>query len=172
MAAARPWTDDDDTRLRDLAAAGTPVRQIAATLGRSRSSVDRRLHALDTPVDRTGTKAATAARVIDAKARRAQLEVQLLEDAARLQAQLFAPTKAFNFGGKDNTYNERDLAQPTFTDQLKIVQAVGAAIDRALRIATHDADTGVGEAVGVLDQIAAAITAAADQLGDPDTPTG
>lgn len=169
MAAARPWTTDDDARLRELHAAETSLRAMAVELDRSKTAVARRLahHGLSA-ADRSQTMAATAAKVADAKARRAALELALLEDAARLRQQLFAPTKAFNFGGKDNTYNERELPQPTFTDQLKIMQATGAAIDRALRIAEHDTDAGVGQAVGMLDQIAAAIAGAADYLGDPD----
>lgn len=169
MAAARPWTDDDDARLRELHAAETSLRAIAAALDRSKTAVARRLahHGLSA-ADRSQTMAATAAKVADARARRAALELALLEDAARLRQQLFAPTVAFNFGGKDNTYAEKRLDQPTFADQLKIVQATGAAIDRALRIAEHDADTGVDQAVGMLDQIAAAIGAAAAQIGDPD----
>lgn len=169
MAAARPWTDDDDARLRELHAAETSLRAIAADLDRSKTAVARRLahHGLSA-ADRSQTMAATAAKVADARARRAALELALLDDAARLRQQLFAPTVAFNFGGKDNTYAEKQLAQPTFADQLKIVQATGAAIDRALRIAEHDADTGVDQAVGMLDQIHAAIGAAAAHVGDPD----
>lgn len=162
MAAAR-WTPNDDTRLRELAATGTPIRQIATQLGRSRSAVDRRLHTLHTGIDRSQTAAATVAASLDAKARRAALEVALLEDAERLRAQLFAPTVAFNFGGRDNTYAEHELPQPAHADQLKLMQAVGAAVDRSLKIAEHDGDQGLPEAVGMLDQIAAAIKTAAGQ---------
>lgn len=170
--AVRPWTDVDDARLRDLHADEASVRTMATQLGRGVSATHRRLQHLGlSAADRTRTEAATHARVADAKARRAALEVALLEDAERLRRQMFAPTVAFNFGGKDNTYNEQPLDQPTFADQLKLQQAVGIAITHSLKIAEHDVDTGIDQAVGMLDQIAAAITGAAAAMPDPDQVT-
>lgn len=163
--AANRWTPDEDATLRERLAAGCTQRTVAAELGRSPGSVAARAAKLGIRGDRTQTEAATRAVVIDARARRAKLEVGLLEDAERLRSELFAPTVVFNFGGKDNTYEERTLDEPPHADKLKLVQAVGAAIDRALKISTHDADTGVTEAVGALDQVEQAIAAAAAQLG-------
>lgn len=170
----RPWTDTDDQRLRELADAGTSVRAIAAELDRSKSAVERRLRALRTGVNRTGTVAATKARQIDAKARRAALSVALLEDAERLRAQLWQPVTVFNFGGKDNTYNEHQLPQPTHADQLKLAQAVATTVGAIERLERLNADHGVEQAVGMLDQIGKAISAAAEALGnpDPDDPNG
>jgi hypothetical protein len=164
MAAIRPWTPEEDQAVRELSAAGTPVRRIASEIGRSKSAVDRRMLALGVLVDRTMTIAATKANVTDAKARRAALEVALLEDAEKLRQQLWRPASVYNFGGKDNTFEERSVIQPSHADQLKIVQAAGAAIDRSLRLSLHDADSGHIEAVGMLDGIAAAIDAAADDI--------
>jgi len=168
MAAAHSWTDADDDRLRALAAAGQSVRAIAKALGRSRSSIDRRLRALETGIDRTSTVAATQARIVDGKARRAVLREQLLGDAERMREQLFAPTTVFNFGGKDNTYEEREVERPPFADQLKIAQAVSTLVGTLERLEKLDADSGIVEAVGMLDQIAAAIEAAAGKLGDQE----
>lgn len=169
MAAARPWTTDDDARLRELHAAEASVRTIALELERSRTATARRLAHLGlSAADRTRTAAATAARVTDARARRATLRDDLLADAERMRRQLFAPTKVFNFGGKDNTYEERRVDQPPFADQLKIAQAVSTLVGTLERLEKLDADAGVQDAVGMLDGIAAAITAAADMLGDQD----
>jgi hypothetical protein len=166
--AAAPWTDTDDAHLADLHAADTPTRAMAATLGRTRSSVDRRLRHLGLgATTRLGTMAATAANVTDAKARRSKLELELLADAERLRLQMFAPTVAFNFGGKDNTYAEKALTQPTFADQLKIMQAATIAVAHSLKIADHDVDAGVAEAVGMLDAVFAGIVAAAADQGAP-----
>lgn len=90
--------------------------------------------------DRSKVRAATEARTADLRARRAELMELLLDDAHRLRKEAFEPCKAFNFGGKDNTYNERDLDQPVFTDQLKIMQAVGVAITKHIDLDKHDAD--------------------------------
>lgn len=164
MAAATPWTLDDDQHVRDLAAAGRSVREIGVELGRTKSSVARRMRKLNIVVDRTQTIAATQATMIDAKARRATLEIALLDDAERLRKQLWQPHLYFDWGGKDHDYDEREMPQPTPTDKLKLMQAAGAALDRSLKIAVYDADTGHTEAVSMLGDIAAAINAAADQV--------
>lgn len=167
MAARREWTDDEDQILRDFAAAGRSISKMSAALvERHPSSVKRRLDRLGIHGDRTQTAAATQAKVIDAKARRAALEVALLEDAEKLRGQIWRPVTVFNFGGKDNTYEEHDLDEPPHADKLKLMQAVGVAVDRSLKISVHDVDTGVTEAVGALDQIADALALVAKDLPD------
>jgi len=142
---------------------------MAATLNRGRSSVDRRLRHLNlgTAATRTGTMAATAANMATAANRRAALELSLLVDAERLRLQMFAPTVAFNFGGKDNSYAEVNLDQPIMGDQLKLMQAIGIAVTHSLKIADHDADTGIADAIGMLDAIAAAIGSATADMPEP-----
>lgn len=89
--AARPWTDEEDQRLRDLYAAETPVRKIATELGRPHSTVALRAKKLGLASKRTDTVAATTTRVVDAKARRsaaalAELEILELAQARTLKA--------------------------------------------------------------------------------------
>lgn len=160
--ATKPWTPDDDTRLRELHTAETPVRKMAADLDRTRSAVARRLTHLGLTSTRTQTVAATAANMADAKARRAALQLNLLEDAERLRAQLWQPHTYFDWGGKDHDYDEKVMPEPTPADKLKLMQAAGAAVDRIIKIDTHDAGHGVPEAVSMLDRLATA-------LGLPDT---
>ncbi|GMA22273.1 hypothetical protein GCM10025864_44990 [Luteimicrobium album] len=167
MPAARPWTAADDQHLRDLAAAGHSVRDMAAELDRSKTAVGRRMQHLGILVDRTATLAATTANVTDARGRRAALELALLEDAERLRSQLWRPHLYWDWGGKDHDYDEKEAPEPIPSDKLKLVQAAGAAIDRSLKIAVHDADGGIVDALSMLDGIANAITAAADQDGAP-----
>lgn len=167
MAAPVPWTDAEDQQLRELAASGnTSIRKMAVALDRHQSSVKRRLDKLGIHLDRTQTAAATTAKVIDAKARRAALELALLEDAEEMRRRMFAKTTVYNFGGKDNTHNEHEVDEPPHADKLKLMQAAGIAIDRSLKIAEHDADTAITEAVGALDQIADALTQVAKDLPD------
>lgn len=167
MAAAKPWTTEDDQQLRDLHAAETSVRAMATALGRGRSSVDRRLKHLGLRSTRTNTVAATAANMADAKSRRAALEVNLLEDAERLRQQLWQPHKYIDHGGKDYLKVEWTQPEPSPTDKLKLMQAATAALDRSIKISVHDADTGHIEALGMLDGIAAAIEAAAAGMDEP-----
>lgn len=157
MASPFDWTPERDQLLRDLAATGTSVRAMAAKIGCSKSVIDRRLKHLGITLDRSMTAAATEANALDAKARRARLQRDLLEDAEKLREQLWQPALVFNFGGKDNTYEQRELDKPTFTDQLKIVQAVGVAVDRSLKLDLHDSGAGAEKVVGLLQATAAAL---------------
>ncbi|NUO58985.1 MAG: helix-turn-helix domain-containing protein [Hamadaea sp.] len=156
MPAPFPWTDALDQQLRDLAAAGRSVRDIAADIGTTKSTIDRRLKHLGISLDRSSTEAATKANMADAKSRRAALQLALLEDAERLRAQMWSSAVVFNFGGKDNTYEERTLDKPPFADQLKIMQATGIAIDRSLKLDLHDSG-GSTTVIGLLQQTAAAL---------------
>lgn len=167
MAPRREWTAAEDDQLRELAAAGTSIRKMADAIGRHQSSVKRRLDHLGIRGDRTQTMAATQAKVIDAKARRAALELALLEDAERMRERMFAPTLVYNFGGKDNTYNSREVAEPPHADKLKLMQAAGIAIDRSLKIAEHDAATDEHvEAKAFITRLGEALLASA-----PETPS-
>jgi hypothetical protein len=135
---APAWTTADDDTLRALHAAGKSCHAIATEMTRSKATISRHSKRLGLLWDRAQVAAATAAKQTDAKGRRATLQLSLLEDAERLREQLWQPCIAFNFGGKDNTYEEHHLDKPTFADQLKIMQATGVAVDRSLRLADHD----------------------------------
>ncbi len=90
--------------------------------------------------DRSKVASATEARKVDLAARRAELAAALLDDVTRLRGELFAQTVVFSFGGRDNTYAERTVDEPPHADKLKLMQAVGAAIDRHLKLDAHDSD--------------------------------
>lgn len=117
---------------------GISRNEVARRMGRSAYSVTKMAHSRGLTFDRTKTRAATEAMVADAAARRAALAEALLNDAERLRRELFSPTLAFNFGGKDNTYEEREIPQPTPADQLKIVQAVATAAKSHLELVKYD----------------------------------
>jgi hypothetical protein len=135
-----PITDEDRRRVHELHAAGRARNQIAKEIGRSGSTVSKIAAELGLSFNREAARAATEARVADAKARRAELMHALLDDAERLRQQLFAPTVIHSFGGKENTYSEKPVDQPLFRDQRDIVQAVNTAIAASLRLDLHDAD--------------------------------
>lgn len=140
MAAGRPITDAERTRLAELHAQGLSRNEIARDLGRAQSTVSKLAAEAGLSFDRARTRAATEAKMLDAKARRAQLAVDLLADAERMRLQLWAPTTIYNFGGKENTYNERPVDQPPFRDQRDIVHAVGLLVDKHVRLTEVDAD--------------------------------
>lgn len=166
--AAKPITEEDRRRVRALHAAGRNRNQIAKEIGRSGSTVSKIAAELGLSFDRDAVKAATEARVADAKARRAELMHALLDDAEKLRRQLFSPTVIHSFGGKDNTYASRDVPQPLFRDQRDIMQSVSTAITASLRIDDHDTDTGTEGAQSMVGSLFDALRGAYDQMQDTD----
>lgn len=164
MPSPRPWTKSDDAELTRRHGDGESLHSIAKSMGRGKATVSKKATALGLTWERTRAAAAAQAHATDAKARRAALQVALLGDAEKLRSQLWEQATVFNFGGKDNTYEERTLDKPPFADQLKIMQATGIAVDRSLKLA--DYDTGGAEHVRSL------LAGMAEQLGlTPTTET-
>jgi hypothetical protein len=155
--AAGPWTTDEDARLRELHAAGHTLHAAAAEMGRSKATMSRHAKLLGLGWDRAQTKDATSAKKADADARRAQLKLDLLDDAAKLREQLWKPTTVFSFGGKDNTFNSRELPQPPHVDQLKLVQATSAAINAYGRLEQLDTAADTDDARSMLAQLGRAL---------------
>ncbi len=162
MPSLRPWTTDEDATLRQLHAEGKSLHAIAGIMGKSKPTVSVHAKTLGLTWDRTRTANATQARSIDAKARRASLQVSLLEDAERLRAELWLPVEYVDHGGKDFVEVRWTMPTPSYQDRLRIMQTVGAAIDRSLKLADHDS-TGADAVRSLLGGIAV-------QLGIDDTP--
>ncbi|GAA4059752.1 helix-turn-helix domain-containing protein [Actinomadura miaoliensis] len=150
MAARRPITDDDRRRVAELHAQGLSRNAIAKEIKRSQATVSKLAAELGLSFRRERTAEATRAKVLDAKARRAALALDLLGDAERLRRQLWEPCTLVKIGGKDNVATEHPLPRPLFDDQLRIVQATGLAVERHARLVELDADTGHDNARSLL----------------------
>ena len=107
------------------------------------------------------TRDACEARAVDLKARRQELAQLLLEDAHRLRAQLWKPAVVHAFGGKDNTYEEHELNEPTFTDKKNIISAVSVAVTSVTKLEDYDKSPqdGVAAADSVVDKLMAGFVA-------------
>ena len=138
MTDLRPVTDHDRAEVRRLHGEDKTRNAIARELGRSGRTISRIADELGLSFDRAATRQATEAKKADAAARRAALALDLLGDAERMRAQLWTATKIYNFGGRDNTYNEETVTEPPFADKLKILQSVNIAVDKALRLDEYD----------------------------------
>lgn len=161
--AARTWTPDEDTLIRDGYANGVPVRQLAKQLGCGIGTVSKRAATIGaTTTARSQVAAAVEAKQLDAKAKRATLKANLLDDAARLRAQLWEPAEYVDHGGKEFVEVRWTMPTPVYTDQLKLMQATSTAIGSYERLEKLDADTGLTDAVGMLDKIAAEIARVAE----------
>lgn len=137
-----PITEQEKDRIAALHADGLSRNAIAREIGRGASTVSRICHELGLRFDRHLTVEATAAKVADAAERRARLQEATLASAERLMAQMFAPSTIFNFGGKENDYNERPVEEPPFRDKKDIATAVAALAQTALKLAEYDKAVG------------------------------
>lgn len=140
--APSPISDDERRRIRELHAAGLGRNDIAREMDRSGSTISKIATELGLSFERgPEVEAATAARVADAKARRAELMNRLLDDATRLRAQIWEPHEYIDHGGRDFTEARWTQDEPSPADKLKLMQAATIAVDRSLRLDLHDSDT-------------------------------
>lgn len=150
----RPVDAPTRARVLDLHAAGRSRNAIARELNLSGSTVSRIVAEAGRSFDRAETRAATVAAVDDARARRARLAADLLADAERLRAQLWAPITLGAFGGRDNTWNEVRLAEPPPAEKRTILAAVHSAIRDHIELVRVDAARAeVDQVRGVLGDI-------------------
>lgn len=138
MGKAKPFTRDELDRLTELHGQGMSCRQIATELGRGASAVSRHARDLGLTFDTARTAQATERRVIDSRAKRAILEGRFLDEAGALLDQLHKPHLVYNFGGKDNTYEEHQLDEPDVSAKRALIQAAGTAVDKAIKLAETD----------------------------------
>lgn len=147
--ASAPLTDQDREHVRQLHADGLNRNEIAREIGRSPSTVTKIAKALGLTFDRSKTHLAVIAHQVDAKAKRARLMQDLLDDAARLRAELWQPHEYIDHGGKDFVEARWTQPTPSSADKLKLMQAARQALDGSLRLDQHDGD-GTAETVGSL----------------------
>lgn len=165
-----PYTDDEREAVRSRHAGGMGRNQISRETGIHTRKVSKIAEELGLTFKRAAwVREAVDAKRVDAKARRAALQLALLGDAERMREQLWSACVVYNFGGKDNTYEEHPLTEPSFRDKREIMTAVGIAVDRAVKLDQYDADPGVDAAKSMLGALAAGLGAAYDQLTAPPT---
>jgi hypothetical protein len=158
--APNPLTDDEKATIRRMHADGATRNDIARALApRSGNTITRWCARQDPPLtfDRTRIKAATEARLADLAERRGLLREKFLTRADELLDMFDKPVTVFNFGGRDNTYEERQLDRPTISDMRSLVQAAATASTQEIRIAQADAGHGDDAAKSLLMGLAAAI---------------
>lgn len=150
MAAPPKVTDAHREQIRDLHARGFGRNAIARDVGLSAGTITTLAGQLGLSFDRSMSREATAARKADAAALRSDLELQLLDDAQRLRAQIWQPHEYREYGGKDHTLRKWRQDEPTPVDKLKLMQAAGNALDRAIRLGELDKGGEVDEARSML----------------------
>jgi hypothetical protein len=155
MAAGRSLTDADRDRVRELHAAGLSRNAIAREIKRSQATVTKLAAELGLSFDRRRTRAATAAKQDDAKARRAALAVKLLGLAEQEADAFTQPATLHSFGGKDHTYNSKTVDRPPARDRRDMAATIGLLLDNHARLLDMDADP---QGLTAVDAWLAAIT--------------
>lgn len=151
-------------RIGELVEQGVSRAQIAARLRIAPSTVSK--YAPAGAFDRAATRTATKARAADARALRVQLAHDLLRDAARLRASMWQPHTAFAFGGKENTYNEHKIPEPTAGDKRALMAAAATAIDRSIRLLDYDSGENPEAGRSLIEDFMDAVAARAADIND------
>ncbi|NNJ04159.1 helix-turn-helix domain-containing protein [Streptomyces sp. PKU-MA01144] len=177
-----PVTDQTRADIRRLHAEGCGRNEIARRLTRSPRTISVEAAAMGLTFDRTATEEATRARVADLAEKRAILADALTDDALRLSAQIWQPAVVFNFGGKDNTFEKRDVPEPPALDKKALMAAATAAAAQSLRLVPPQDDGGNEAAQSLVGQLMTGLAAVyrtqqateqappADDEGDGDAP--
>jgi hypothetical protein len=126
LARARPITDTELARLRELHGTGASCRQIARDMNRAPITVSKHAAALGLSFDRSQVKAATAARVADVAARRAEISAQFIAIVGKINSTVLAL-----LDDPDSDVKPWSLRDYSY--------AAGAFFDRHMAQADHDA---------------------------------
>lgn len=126
--------------IRDVRSGEKSAGRIAREHGVAQSTVTRIAGQEGLTFDRSKTKRATEAAVEDNKALRARTSRRFLDKANELLDQMDEPHLVFNFGGRDNTYNERELERPPTADLRNLIVSAATAFDKHMAADRHDND--------------------------------
>ncbi|MGV8846386.1 hypothetical protein [Tessaracoccus sp.] len=149
-------SQDQEAAVRRLHADGLGRNAIAKETGINGRTVSRFCALEGLTFDGHKTRAATQATMDTAAQLRAELELKLLREAHRHVDIQTQPALVFNFGGKDNTYEEHTLDHLPSQDQLAHMRAAALALDKSLRI-TELERPGTRAAINLLSSLAAAL---------------
>jgi hypothetical protein len=172
----RPVTEEDYRLVRELHSAGLGRNEIARHIGRAQRTVSVIAQELNLRFDVTMTEDATRARVAQLAEKRAILADALTDDALRLTEQLWQPATVFSFGGKDNTYAERQVDEPPAHDKKALMAAATAAAAQSLRLVPPADDSGADDARSMLGKLMTGLQAvyeeqrAADEEAEGESP--
>ncbi|MFJ1865532.1 helix-turn-helix domain-containing protein [Streptomyces sp. NPDC088097] len=144
-----PLSDEEADEIRRLHAEGLGRNEIARQIGRGTRTVSVCCARLGLIFTNTATEAATAARNAQLAEKRSILADALTDDALRLSAQIWEPATVYNFGGKDNTYEEQQLPEPPAADKRALMTAATAAAAQSLRLVPPETET---EGMAAVDQ--------------------
>lgn len=160
MGKARPVTDEDRQRVRQLHADGKGRNEIATELGRSGRTISEIAKGLGISFARAAeVRTATEVRQADLAARRAAFAITLQDIAEREAAKINQPHQYWDWGGKDHDFDTHTASEPTPGDKRAYMGLVATALDRSLKLAPPKEEGGADEVgsllVGLFDKLRA-----------------
>lgn len=161
--ARRPLTDAEVERVRELHNQGLSRNQIAASIGRSWSSVTKLARIAGVKFDRAAPKAAIEARVIDGKVRRRGIIERLYSQAEKQLARLERDQHDMSEVSMGAVVRYRVIELPG-ADVYRLVGAIGSATSNAVKLEQVDNDNGANTAIGMVGALFAGLKATYDQL--------
>ncbi|MEU7962377.1 helix-turn-helix domain-containing protein [Streptomyces sp. NPDC049097] len=151
---ARPVTDEDRQRVRELHAAGKGRNEIATELGRSGRTISSIAKDLGISFARASeVRAATEIRQADLANRRARFATTLQDIAEREAAKINARHTYFDWGGKDHDFDTYEAPEPTPADKRALMATVATAVDRSLKLVPPTDGDGSGEVGSLLTSL-------------------
>lgn len=156
-----PISDAQRQQVIDLHGQGLPRNQIARDVGISAGSVTNICRAAGLAFDRSETKHASEARAVDLAAGRIRLAEKMLAASEEMLDTIDGPYEVYNFGGKDNTFESRVLDSAPVEVRRNVITTAGITFDKLTRI-VEKSDTGLEQAIGVLDTLSEGFRAVAD----------
>lgn len=154
-------SEDQKAEVLALHAEGLARNEIARRVQISAGSVTNICRDAGLTFDRSETKQATEARQVDLAAGRIRLAEKMLAASEDMLDRIDDEYLVYNFGGKENDYNEHLLESAPVEVRRNIITTAGITFDKLTRI-VEKSDTGLEQAVGVLDTLAEGFRAAAD----------
>lgn len=152
--AARDGKRSRNSIAREFKVAGETVTRICAEAGLS--------------FDRTKTEAAVRAHAIDLAEERLLLAKMMVVEVQEQLDILNAPYMVWSFGGMDGEIHSHLLDSAPMMERNTALRSAGIAFDKATRM-VEKSDTGLEQAVGVLDTIAEGFAAAAERYRESAT---
>lgn len=163
-----PVTAEDRAEIIRLHGLGLGRNAIARQVGRAQRTVSVICAEEGLVFDVSMTETATKHRVAQLAALRAETAMDLHLDALKLTQQMWEPAIIFNFGGKENSYNWKEVAEPPTGDKRNLMAAAGIALEKSLRLVPPADEGGTDDARSMLGQLMVGLKAAYDQAASPE----
>lgn len=159
--AARVWTPAEEAELRRRNGAGESLHSIAKTMGVSKPVLSRKAKLMGLTWDRSQTSAATAAHVVDAKARRFGIIHRMYDEVEAILTAVEAGRCGKGWDtilkGDHGLEERQTLPFIPWRDRRDAADTVGRYTDRAVRLEQVDSNNGAAAIVGLLQETAAAL---------------